>query len=91
MWRLVLNALVVPRILGRVDVAGHLSDLGGHTTALRAGLHYTVFIVISLGLPKALCAFSKGAPAVDAAILFIVLTGALLPTPPGVAPAPREH
>jgi len=32
MWLLVLNALVVLRILGRVDMAGHLSDLGGHTT-----------------------------------------------------------
>src|SRR5215472_17457513 len=42
MWLLVLNALVVLRILGRVDMAGHLSDLGTHTTTLRVGLHYTV-------------------------------------------------
>jgi len=59
--------------------------------ALRAGLHYTVFIVIGPGLPKALCAFSKGAPPWTRQSSFIVLTGALLPTLPGVAPVPREH
>jgi Ni/Fe-hydrogenase subunit HybB-like protein len=78
MWLLVLNALAVRRILGRVDMAGHLSDLGTHTTALRVGLHYTVFIVVGLGLPIVLCALSKGSPAVDAAIVVIVLVGALV-------------
>ncbi|HEY2487546.1 MAG TPA: NrfD/PsrC family molybdoenzyme membrane anchor subunit [Candidatus Binataceae bacterium] len=78
MWLLVLNALAVRRILGRVDMAGHLSDLGSHSTASRVGLHYTGFIVVGLGLPIVLCALSKGASAVDAAIVLIVLAGALL-------------
>ena len=78
MWLLVLNALAVRHTLGRVDMAGHLSDLGSHSTALRVGLHYTVFIVVGLGLPIVLCALSKGAPAVDAAIVLIVLAGALV-------------
>jgi hypothetical protein len=51
MWLLVLNALAVRRILGRVDMAGHLSDVGSHSTALRVGLHYTVFIVSALDCP----------------------------------------
>jgi len=55
-----------------------LSDLGTHTTTLRVGLHYTVFIVVGLGLPIVLCALSKGSPAVDAAIVVIVLVGALV-------------
>ena len=78
MWLLVLNALAVRRILGRVDMAGHLSDLGSHTTALRVGLHYTVFIVVGLGLPIVLCGLTKGAPAVDAVIVLVVLGGALV-------------
>ena len=78
MWLLVLNALAVRRILGRVGMAGHLSDRGSHTTALRVSLHYTVFIVVGLGLPIILCALSKGARAVDAAIVLIVLVGALV-------------
>ena len=78
MWLLVLNALAVRRILGRVDMAGHLSDLGSHTTALRVGLHYTVFIVFGLGLPIVLCALSKGSSAIDGAIVLIVLAGALV-------------
>ena len=55
-----------------------IADLGTHSMALRVGLHYTVFIVVGLGLPIVLCALSKGAPAVDAAIVLIVLAGALL-------------
>lgn len=78
MWLLVLTALAVRRIMGRVGMAGHLSDLGSHTTALRVSLHYTVFIVVGLGLPIILCALSKGARAVDAAIVLIVLLGALV-------------
>jgi formate-dependent nitrite reductase membrane component NrfD len=78
MWLLVLNALAVRRIMGRVGMAGHLSDLGSHTTLLRVSFHYTVFIVVGLGLPIVLCAFSKGAPTVDAAIVLIVLLGGLV-------------
>jgi hypothetical protein len=78
MWLLVLTALAVQRILGRVGMAGHLSDLGAHTTALLVSLHYTVFIVLGLGLPIVLCALSKGSPAIDVAIVLIVLVGALV-------------
>jgi hypothetical protein len=78
MWLLVLCALVVRRILGRVHMAGHLTDLGSDTTALRVALHYAVFIVAGLGLPIVPCALSKGAPAVDAPIVLIVLAGALV-------------
>jgi DMSO reductase anchor subunit len=78
MWLLVLTALAVRRILGRVGMAGHLSDLGSHTTELRVSLHYTAFIVLGLGLPIVLCALSKGSPGIDAAIVLIVLAGALV-------------
>jgi len=78
MWLLVLNALAVRRVMGRVHVAGHLGDLGNRFTPMRVSLHYTAFIVVGLGLPIVLCALSRGAPAVDAAIVLIVLLGALV-------------
>jgi hypothetical protein len=78
MWLLVLNALAVRRIMGRVGMMGHLSDVGDRGTILRVSLHYTMFIIAGLGLPIVLCALTKGTGAIDAAIVTIVLGGALL-------------
>jgi len=78
MWLLVLSALVVRRVMGRPGAVGHLSDLENRAIILRTSLNYTTFIVAGLGLPIFLCIFSRGTPSVDAAIVALVLTGALL-------------
>ena len=78
MWLLVLSALVVRRVMGRVGAAGHLSDLEDRATILRTSLNYTIFIVAGLGLPIFLCIFSRGLPSLDGAIVAIVLSGAML-------------
>jgi Polysulphide reductase, NrfD len=78
MWLLVLSALVVRRVMGRVSAAGHLSDLEDRRAVLRTSLNYTIFIVAGLGLPIVLCVFSRGVPSVDAATAAVVMAGALL-------------
>jgi polysulfide reductase-like protein len=78
MWLLVLNALIVRRVMGRTGMMGHLSDVQTRTEAVRVSLYYTIFIVAGLGIPIVLCAFSRGTPRIDAIIVAIVMTGALL-------------
>jgi hypothetical protein len=78
MWLLVLSALVVRRVMGRVGGVGHLSDLENRAAILRTSLNYTAYIVAGLGLPIVLCIFSRGVASVDAAIVAIVLGGALV-------------
>jgi len=77
MWLLVLSALVVRRLMGRAGAAGHLSDLEDSRAVIRVSLHYSLFIIAGLGLPIVLCVFTKGAPQIDAAIVTLVLVGAL--------------
>lgn len=78
MWLLVLNALIIRRVMGRAGMVGHLSDVTTRSAALRVSLYYSIYIVGGLGVPIVLCAFSRGAPRIDAIIVAIVMTGALL-------------
>ena len=92
MWLLVLTALAVRRTLARVGMAGHLSDLGSHTTALRVSLHYTVFIVFGpRAADRPLRAFQRFASRRRGNRAYRAGGRSGLPTLPGDAAAPREH
>jgi hypothetical protein len=78
MWLLVLSALVVRRVMGRVGAGGHLGDLQDRAAILRTSLNYTIYIIAGLGLPIVLCIFSRGIPSVDGSVVALVLAGALV-------------
>jgi|SRR5581483_3983815 len=77
MWLLVLLALGVRRLMGRVRTAGHLGEAADRDSMVRTSLHYTMFIVGGIGLPIVLCALSSGSQALDFLIAAIVEAGAL--------------
>src|SRR5262249_35581164 len=74
---LVLNAIAVRLVMGRVGADGHLSEPLNRALLFGTSMRYLGFMVLGLGAPIVTCALANAEPRFDFATLILVLAGAV--------------